>query len=199
MSNYYTDLGVSEDASPEEIKKAYRRQAREHHPDAGGDPTIMAELSKAYAVLSDPGKRERYDRTGEDAKADNSYVEAVGVALNIFEQIMTYDPENIKESIDSQYRAIKGDMSKALKDAEKALVKEQLKMLRIKSSPENDFIGNSIMDNLKNIESAIDRIKKEMDILDRAVKLFDDYDFSIKETNKYEIRFDYLPSNTTWT
>ncbi len=65
----YALLGVTRDATPEDIKRAYRRKAREHHPDANhGDPEAEArfkELSVAYEVLSDPDKRQQYDLYGE--------------------------------------------------------------------------------------------------------------------------------------
>jgi molecular chaperone DnaJ len=64
-ADYYGVLGLEPDASPEEIKQAFRRLAREHHPDAtGGDASSeqrYKEVSEAYAVLSDPRKRQEYD------------------------------------------------------------------------------------------------------------------------------------------
>ncbi|MEN8237584.1 MAG: molecular chaperone DnaJ [Actinomycetota bacterium] len=66
MSEYYEILGVSKDATSEEIKKAFRKLARETHPDANpGDAAAEArfrEIAEAYEVLSDPQKRARYDR-----------------------------------------------------------------------------------------------------------------------------------------
>lgn len=65
-TDYYRVLGVSRNASSEEIKKAFRRLARETHPDANpGDPTAenrFKEVAEAYEVLSDPQRRARYDR-----------------------------------------------------------------------------------------------------------------------------------------
>jgi molecular chaperone DnaJ len=64
----YDVLGVNRKASPEEIKKAYRKLARQYHPDANnGDPKAeerFKEISAAYDVLSDPDKRKQYDRGG---------------------------------------------------------------------------------------------------------------------------------------
>ncbi|CAN5428525.1 molecular chaperone DnaJ [soil metagenome] len=68
MADLYEILGVERDASAEDIKKSYRRLARESHPDANPDDpeaeTRFKELSAAYEVLSDPAKRDKYDRFG---------------------------------------------------------------------------------------------------------------------------------------
>ena len=62
--DYYKTLGVPREASASEIKKAFRKLAREHHPDTGGDETRFKELNEAYEVLSDDKKRELYDQYG---------------------------------------------------------------------------------------------------------------------------------------
>jgi len=64
MKDYYKILGVSRDASEEEIKKAYRKLAHKYHPDKGGDPEKFKEINEAYQVLSDKEKRAQYDRYG---------------------------------------------------------------------------------------------------------------------------------------
>ncbi|KAH0479976.1 MAG: uncharacterized protein KVP18_003262 [Porospora cf. gigantea A] len=65
-SKFYNVLGVDKDCTESEIKKAYRKLAIRHHPDKGGDPEKFKEISRAYEVLSDSEKRERYNRYGED-------------------------------------------------------------------------------------------------------------------------------------
>jgi molecular chaperone DnaJ len=62
--DYYEILGVKKDASADEIKKAFRRAAIEHHPDRGGDETKFKEINEAYEVLKDTEKRKRYDQFG---------------------------------------------------------------------------------------------------------------------------------------
>jgi len=59
--DYYDILGVDQDASQEEIKKAYRKLAHKHHPDKAGDEEKFKEISEAYSVLSDKKKRKQYD------------------------------------------------------------------------------------------------------------------------------------------
>jgi DnaJ-class molecular chaperone len=68
--DYYTVLGVPRTASEKELKTAYRKLARKHHPDVNpGDKrseTLFKEIGEAYAVLSDPDKRKKYDRWGHN-------------------------------------------------------------------------------------------------------------------------------------
>jgi molecular chaperone DnaJ len=68
MKDYYEILGVSRDASPDELKKAFRQLAMKHHPDRNaGDKASeekFKEINEAYSCLSDPEKRGRYDRFG---------------------------------------------------------------------------------------------------------------------------------------
>jgi len=62
--DYYEVLGASKSASADELKKAFRRAAIEHHPDRGGDEAKFKEVNEAYEVLKDQDKRKRYDQFG---------------------------------------------------------------------------------------------------------------------------------------
>lgn len=62
--DYYEVLGVGKGASADEIKKAFRKAAVEHHPDRGGDEAKFKEINEAYEVLKDDKKRQRYDQFG---------------------------------------------------------------------------------------------------------------------------------------
>lgn len=66
MADYYKILGVEKGASEDEIKKAYRKLAHQHHPDkAGGNEDKFKEINEAYQVLSDKAKRSQYDQFGQ--------------------------------------------------------------------------------------------------------------------------------------
>ena len=66
--DYYKILGVEKNASKDEIKKAFRKLAHEHHPDkASGNEAKFKEINEAYGILSDDSKRAQYDQFGSDA------------------------------------------------------------------------------------------------------------------------------------
>ena len=68
QKNYYVILGITSDASVEEIRAAFRRRARELHPDHSGlESGPFLEVQEAYGVLSDPERRRHYDRQGTSA------------------------------------------------------------------------------------------------------------------------------------
>ncbi|CAN5444054.1 molecular chaperone DnaJ [soil metagenome] len=70
--DYYEILGVGKSASADEIKKAFRKAAIEHHPDRGGNEEKFKEVNEAYEVLKDDKKRQRYDQFGHAGVGGNS-------------------------------------------------------------------------------------------------------------------------------
>lgn len=73
FKDYYAALGVARDASADDIKKAFRKLARKHHPDVAKDKVTaeekFKEINEAYEVLSDPEKRTKYDHLGADGSS----------------------------------------------------------------------------------------------------------------------------------
>jgi len=78
--NYYSILGVKQNATEQEIKKAYRKLARQHHPDVNpGDKSAEArfkEINEAYEVLSDKKKRQKYDQYGDQWQYADQFEQA---------------------------------------------------------------------------------------------------------------------------
>lgn len=90
--DYYEVLGVSKDASADEIKKAFRKAAVLHHPDKeGGDETKFKEINEAYEVLKDQQKRQRYDQFGHAGVGGNGG----GAGGNPFEGFGGFGGQNV--------------------------------------------------------------------------------------------------------
>jgi curved DNA-binding protein len=83
--DYYDVLGVSRDAGPEDLQQAFRRLARQNHPDVNKDPGAeerFKEINEAYSTLSDPAQRRKYDRFGDDFRhVPDDWEERVGAGV----------------------------------------------------------------------------------------------------------------------
>lgn len=86
----YAVLGVPRDAHPAAIRRAYIALAKVRHPDAGGDPESFAELGRAWAILSDPVARRRYDRGKDvDGPAMSVRAQATQLVAQVVNDILT--------------------------------------------------------------------------------------------------------------
>jgi len=102
---FYDILGVGQKASQDEIRKSYRKLAVKLHPDKGGDPEKFKELSTAYEVLSDPNKRDSYDKYGEEGLREGGGGEA-----DIFDLLMgggRGKQKNVKKKTKSKLQQLK--------------------------------------------------------------------------------------------
>jgi len=98
FKDYYVILGVSKTATPEDIKQAFRKQARKYHPDVNPNnkqaEARFKEVNEAYEVLSDPDKRKKYDQFGQYWKqAEGGFPAGAGVDMGgvDFGQYGTFD------------------------------------------------------------------------------------------------------------
>lgn len=181
IRRYYEILEVSEDATPEEIERAYKRKASKHHPDKNpGRETQAAEefkdVKEAYECLSDPERRQFYDETGQGKKEEGNSVEDLFV--HVVNEIM-----DKVDTVDELLQAGRHILSEMLKEATNQKVKltkelkvsqKMLKHYQFKGKGEN-YLGMLIEDRIKDLTRKIDELGMAEKAAEQAHDLFSDY------------------------
>jgi curved DNA-binding protein CbpA len=183
MRNLYAVLGVTSSATPEEVRRAYRRRAKKLHPDHGGSVEAFGELALAYETLSDERSRAQYDATGtvEPRTPDNLNAGAMeiiyqklGVVIygehdlgslclaRVIEDAIKRDVSELEQHIASQRRAVQRA--------------EQLRSrLKCKSADQESLMAKLVD---WHEQAAIHLIKKNehtMDVLSQSLNLLEEY------------------------
>jgi curved DNA-binding protein CbpA len=185
MSTLYDVLGVTKEASADELKRAYRNKAKVLHPDKNdGNAAAFNDLKAAYDVLKDPEKRAYYDKHGEAPKEKTAQDSAYEILIEVFGEILERDvPMHVdyiglmRDTISSAAKEM-AEAEKATKDQLKRYTKLSKKFKRNKKGAE---LGNFFVAALTSrIEQANDRIRRIAEAkhqVERALKLLDGYDF----------------------
>jgi len=185
VTDLYKILGVKPTAARKDIHKAYRKKAKTAHPDAGGSEEAFNELVLAYSVLSDSGRRTRYDETGEIQvpQPDNFHggaieiiAEKLGLVIHAEHDLATMDVGGLIE------RAIRDDIS-----ARKASVThqqraaERLDKLRARTKRKaqgDDNLVSRVLDwHELAIQNHIKKHEESIRYLERALEILEDYSF----------------------
>lgn len=156
-TDLYSDLEIPHDADPAAIKRAYRKRAKETHPDKtkdGGE--AFHAVGRAYLILRDPERRAKYDRTGSaDETIDNSWSKMVSLISQIFmsalenfdpeqEDLVKFTQDKLKDNLDIGAGAIAASLAKS-KRLEKA--RKRLKFKGDKSDILVNLIDQQLAEN----------------------------------------------------
>lgn len=181
----YEDLGLSPDATPDEIKAAHRRAARKHHPDTGGDPEEFQRIQRAALILRDPEKRERYDRTGEcDNEPDNSAGVPVSLMLNAFSRVIDSGVDLRFTNVAEEARAVLLNEMEALK-AQRSKVKaacdrsaQALKRISRKGSGTN-YVAVMLSNSISDHEKMLSQMDERKGFLQQAIDMVSDFKWKV--------------------
>ena len=190
----YTELGVERDATEADVRKAFRRRAKQTHPDTeNGNAEAFRRASRSLAVLTDPAKRKTYDETGrlEDDKPDTTAVAAGQLIEQFFGNLLNNYLQNFDKVHDPRYVDIIAACRKHVTD-DLGVVrfsigrwrqaadfhKDMIKRLsRKKKRPGRDVLlamfDRQVAHALAQEQGAIEGIK----VRELALKLLDDYEF----------------------
>ncbi len=163
MTTYYETLNVPPTATPEDIKKAYRDMAKKKHPDAGGSKEEFQEISRAWMILRDPIKRERYDRTGseEPDKFEEMFNALIVEAFGRSETPI----QTLKDKLKRDAEGLETMRSKAKIDHEQFTIRVE-KFNR--KNPDNNLIY-VFQSKSKQMEEEIDEINLALDTAKRMI------------------------------
>lgn len=173
--DHYATLGVEHDASPEDIKQAFRRAASAAHPDKGGSDKAMAEINRAYEVLGDMERRTRYDETGEDAAPTSIEAEAGELVMTWFARAIDADAGEFLASAQAQCRAERTRTKGAAGTIAKRIAQLQTRHSKIHHPGETNAAHMVIDQMMRSLQAAAAQMERQGTVIDAAGKLLSAY------------------------
>jgi len=182
MNNPYEILNVNKEATPEDIKKAFKKAAKKNHPDKGGDQIKMQEINKAYALLKNQDLRDKFDRTGQcDDHVDNKQSQIAQVVASIVEQMIMQNPNSVKAFLtDLEFnnkKTIEVDNSKLLSQRSKIETLQR----RILKKPDKDIIGIMLNNKISDLNMRMKVNEEKLDNIIKAINFVKEYSFKDAE------------------
>lgn len=179
--DYYKLLGIPRDATEEEVKKAYRKAAREAHPDKGGSHELMVLVGKAGETLRDRVKRAKYDQTGKDGGPEKSFDDlAMEQACSLLFQIMGKIPDYM-DHIDAMRQVLAQTEQTNAEEIRSGreqmrMLERRRKLLRFKANKaKRNFLVDAVDQQLRQIPDQIEQIERHTKLMRRAAELLADY------------------------
>ena len=189
IESHYDVLGVSPNATIEEIKSAYKRKCKEYHPDVGGCKHEFVKIQDAYDVLKDPEKRKRYDYSSHivfDSPAEEQFYSLLKTVIADIGDVSFFDTSNVskiltsivKESIDGTKLRMRRVEEKASKNLN--ILDATEKRLRSKDGKWQDFLLHLIDKERQRISSirkqTISDSNKELHTLQKMLSIAETFE-----------------------
>jgi hypothetical protein len=178
----YDIIGVDKHASQEDIKKAFRNKSKETHSDKGGDDKQQAEVNKAWMILRDPAKREKYDQTGneEDQSFENKFNSFVTNVIMTAIQTLDVDHDNLIDAAIFTMKTGIDNLEKALKENEKEVLKFERVQKRVKSRG-NQTIILVVGGQIQALKNNNGNIKNEIDFITQCLAVMEEYSYQVDQ------------------
>lgn len=192
----YEILGVSEDAPIGEIKKAYRKLAKIHHPDKGGDAEEFQKYEEAYSILSDDIKRAKYD-AGEDVFSPQmtEEQEAMQRLYHVFQDTINgafFEADHTKlfEDMAGKVRGIMGSIQKDLESTMLDVGPLEAVIERIKKG---DAFKALAEDMLVSVHRNIKNLKREVVLTEKMLEILEGCEYDHEEDTEAKAELGYYP------
>jgi curved DNA-binding protein CbpA len=188
MSTLYDDLGVPEDATEEEIKKAYRKKASETHPDKKGGSTEKFQIvQKAFAVLSSPEEKSHYDETGAERNTKTLTNEAMPELASLFMSLV--DTEgidlakiNLIDVCRKHILTVIAKQEQVIPEIHKTIVKREAILKRLKKKKKKKgfaLLESTMKRDIQGRYRGIEDTKRRIAISHEMIRLLDEYEYIV--------------------
>ena len=176
-------LGVSPDASADDVRKAYRRRAKRAHPDQGGDAEAFNTLTSAYLVLRDPARRAHYESTGEETSAGVDSVRSAALSIigqTVQQALLAENASSvdfikiIRTNLEGMNRQIAANQ-KAIA-AQRKTVERNGRRWRVKGG-HPDVIAQIVASALRELESQVQKADHTLRVHAAAIEILDGYEY----------------------
>jgi curved DNA-binding protein CbpA len=200
LTDPYAELSVPRDADPETVKAAYRKAAKQHHPDKGGDADKFAAATLAYDVLMDAKRRKMFDETGkiDDSPVAGKEQRAQQLIYDMIAMLIMGEGDpvrtNIIHTLDQSLQKQIGEIANKTKSLKLAMDRAKRMEKRFakkgkKKDPENIFVA-IIQRQQQQIAEAMDMNEKETEIRHMALDMVRLYSFSPEvATNAFTVQY----------
>lgn len=204
MENLYAMLGLTPNATHDDVRAAYRKASKTAHPDAGGTAEAFAEIQLAHDILTDEDLRARYDRTGDcTLRAPEGMQEAQ--ILNYTMSLMDHALRMIGDvEINSLTAVMKDLLSNNRKQAEvdisghtKQLKRLQMVLKRTTAKKDQpNKLGILLAQQIAVCDANIAQLNANLEIIDGVAKLIDQHDYAVDKPKRRE-PYGYFDTSTT--
>jgi DnaJ-class molecular chaperone len=196
----YEDLDIDKGATPEIIKKAFRKKAKQTHPDNGGKPDEFRTIAMAYNILSDEEKRKRYDN-GENPdhiNQSNKQERVLNMVFAIFNNIVDRNIDLVHHNLfDMMRQNIQANQQnfKSEKDRNQNIIERYNNIIgRIKKNDKSALFIQLLDDKIKGCNAIIIHLDDNISMCDDALKLIKECEY---ETETQYVHFQYTGTSTT--
>lgn len=171
--NPYEILDVDPNASDDEIKKAYRKHARRHHPDVGGDPDAFRQATEAREILLNPERRSRFDNFGDTAKpkANRVELELLAMVAEAFCQTREDPVAWMEQRIDrvrSEHRKQRAGITTAIANMRKNLAAFQATPKTTNTEGEK-LLVEGVLGSIEQASRDLERVDSEIRVCDEKL------------------------------
>ncbi len=181
----YETLGVERDADAAQVKTAYRKRAKNAHPDTGGDIDAFARLKTSYELLCDPVRRKVFDETGYDPTlADTKDLEGLLVLEGLINDFILDEREpGSFDPVAAMRRKLTDRIVNVrfhILELERHRARIRNHMDRIGRRPETDFLGSMMRARSDSITEAIGKAEVQIATIEQAYQMLEGYSYEIE-------------------